>query len=36
MLIVDADNGPAIALYRSMGFTHDPEPVNQSATWIAE
>lgn len=35
MLIVDIDNAPAIALYRSMGFTHDPEPVNQSATWIA-
>lgn len=36
MLIVDADNAPAIALYHSMGFTNDPEPVNQCATWIAE
>ena len=33
MLIVDVDNAPAIALYRSMGFSFDPEPVNQLATW---
>lgn len=33
MLIVDVDNAPAIALYRSMGFSYDPEPVNQAATW---
>lgn len=34
MLIVDVDNAPAIALYRSMGFSYDPEPVNQLATWM--
>ena len=34
MLIVDVDNAPAIALYRSMGVTHDPEPVSRCATWI--
>ena len=36
MLIVDVDNAPAIALYRSMGFTVDPAPLNQLATWYAE
>ena len=35
MLIVDVDNAPAIALYRSMGFSYDPESVNhQLATWM--
>ena len=34
MLIVDVDNAPAIALYRSMGFSYAPEPVNQLATWM--
>ena len=34
MLIVDANNAPAIELYRSMGFSYDPEPVNQLATWM--
>lgn len=34
MLTVDVDNAPAIALYRSMGFSYGPEPVNQLATWM--
>lgn len=34
MLIVDVDNAPAISLYHAMGFTNDPEPVNQCATWL--
>ena len=34
MLIVDVDNTPAIALYRSMGFSYNPEQVNQLATWM--
>ena len=35
MSIVDVDNAPAIALYRSMGFSYDPESVNhQLATWM--
>ena len=33
MLIVDVDNAPAIALYRSMGFTGSSEPQSQVATW---
>lgn len=34
MLIIDIDNAPAIALYRSMGFSYDPEQVIQLATWM--
>ena len=34
MLLVDKDNAPATALYRSMGFSYDPEPVSRLATWI--
>ena len=33
MLIVDVDNEPAVALYRSMGFTVDPHAFSQVATW---
>ncbi len=33
MLIVDVNNAPAIALYRSMGFTDSSEPQSQAATW---
>ena len=33
MVIVDVDNAPAIALYRSMGFTDSSEPQSQVATW---
>ena len=36
MLIVDVDNAPAIALYRSMGFTDSSEPQSQVATWHIE
>ena len=36
MLIVDVGNAPAIALYHAMGFTNDPEPVNQCATWFVK
>ena len=32
IIIVDVDNAPAIALYRSMGFTYDPEPQSRCAT----
>ena len=35
-LDVDIDNFPAIALYRSMGFTDDPKPLNQVATWYID
>ena len=35
-LDVDVDNFPAIALYRSMGFTDDPTPLNEAATWMIE
>lgn len=35
-LDVDIDNVPAIALYRSMGFTDDPKPQNQVATWYID
>ena len=36
MLIVDVNNAPAIALYRSMGFTDSTEPQSQCATWHAD
>ena len=36
MVIVDVDNAPAIALYRSMGFTDSTEPQSQVATWHIE
>lgn len=35
-LDVDVDNFPAIALYRSMGFTDVPMPLNETATWMIE
>ena len=36
MLVVDVGNDPAIALYRSMGFTDSTEPQSQCATWYAK
>ena len=34
MLLVDADNDPARALYLSAGFVEDPGGNNQTATWM--
>lgn len=34
MLLVDADNPPAIRLYASMGFAEDPGGATQTATWM--
>ena len=34
MVIVEVDNAPAIALYRSMGFSNAQEPGSRVATWM--